>query len=286
MTDEHSQGLLPPYKDLHIYYFQGHISPGNEPESNHFIGNWQEDGFSFLFFVKSADKHIDRLLSLQPDLQLLDRFQMTYDEWQGERLAPFSAGGFSITPPWYKNKENIQGEEKNIILDPGVVFGNGLHPTTHDCMDMIEILFASEHSASERVKSAIDLGTGTGLLALAVSGQGCDKVLAADLNYLAAKTAHRNIILNGRAEKIMAVCGNAVDLIDFPAELLIANIHYDVMKRLIPSKGFLAKKWFILSGLLSSEAKDICDRLLKLPVEIIETRENEGIWHTFFGRVI
>jgi ribosomal protein L11 methyltransferase len=66
---------------------------------------------------------------------------------------------------------------------------------------------------------------------------------------------------------------------------VIANIHYDVMRQMIESQGFLSKKWFILSGLLRSEASRIEARLSYHSANIIEKMVKDGIWHTFFGSI-
>ena len=83
----------------------------------------------------------------------------------------------------------------------------------------------------------------------------------------------------------MVVQGNAEDVIAYPADLAIANIHYDVMRHLINAKGFVEKKRFILSGLLRSEARDIVDRLERQPVKILKQWTRDGIWHTFYGKM-
>jgi ribosomal protein L11 methyltransferase len=57
------------------------------------------------------------------------------------------------------------------------------------------------------------------------------------------------------------------------------------MERLLESKGFFNKKWFILSGLLRSQAKDVAGRLQKPGVKILKKWERDGIWHTFWGRI-
>jgi ribosomal protein L11 methyltransferase len=75
------------------------------------------------------------------------------------------------------------------------------------------------------------------------------------------------------------------DVIAYPADLVIANIHYDVMRHLKNTKGFLDKKRFILSGLLRSEAKEIADSLARLPVKIIKQWARDGIWHAFYGQM-
>ena len=82
------------------------------------------------------------------------------------------------------------------------------------------------------------------------------------------------VIVQGKAEDIMA----------YPADLVIANIHYDVQRHLIESESFLDKKRFILSGLLRSEAKAIANKLSRYPVRILKQWTRDGIWHTIYGR--
>jgi len=76
-----------------------------------------------------------------------------------------------------------------------------------------------------------------------------------DFNFLAAKTTRLNILHNRLEDRILSVQGLAEDYISSKADLLITNIHYDIMKDLIVSPGFLTKKKFILSGLLKSQDK-------------------------------
>ena len=139
--------------------------------SGYFIGNWEEDGTSFLFFSKPCPQEVKEILVSQPDLTLLDNYHMAYEQWLGERFAAFNAGGFFIAPPW-EDAGTIGGEIK-IILDPGLVFGTGTHPTTRDCLSALEFVWGIES-----IQSTVDLGTGTGLLALAAAQLGCKNILA------------------------------------------------------------------------------------------------------------
>ncbi|MGD9149142.1 MAG: hypothetical protein PVG40_02580, partial [Desulfobacterales bacterium] len=70
---------------------------------------------------------------------------------------------------------------------------------------------------------------------------------------------------------------------DCPADLLMANVHYAVMRKLIQSEGFRTKKCFILSGLMRSEAKQVKIEIERLPAKILKSWTHEGIWHTFYG---
>jgi ribosomal protein L11 methyltransferase len=270
-----------PYKELYIYYLHGRLKLVDKICGSDFIGNWQEDDFSFLFFSKPSPDKVSKILSSNPGLALLDEFHMTYDQWQGGKTVPEKIGRFVIVPPWKNNgkKRNFFHEELTILLDPGVVFGNGLHTTTRDCLEALEIVFLRDC-----IEFAIDLGTGTGILALAASLLGCRSILAVDFNFLAANTALRNVRLNSLENRILVAQGRAEDFIDSPSDLVIANIHYDVMKHLTASQDFYNKKWFILSGLLRSQARDVGFNLSRNRISIIKTWECDGIWHTFLGK--
>lgn len=267
-----------PYDKLYIYYLNGRFENAGESFGSNFIGNWEEGDTSFLFFSEPALDQIDALLSHQPQLTLNDQYCMAFDEWHGEPLKPFCAGRFVVMPPWRKTEVSVG--EVPILLDPGVVFGVGNHPTTQDCLSCIDIVY--EH---HEVNSTLDLGTGTGVLAIAAAKLGSRINIAVDNNFLAAKTAANNVLINDLKDQIYVACGKAENFVDYPADLIIANIHYDVMRHLINSPGFLNKKWFILSGLLRSEARRIEAQLSRHRVTIIDRLVRDGIWHTFLGAV-
>lgn len=269
-----------PYNNLFVYYLEGRLPRTMERNLSRFVGNWEEEGYTFLFFTACARDQVDALLAMEPGLSLLDEYQMTYEEWQGGKIQPVRIGGFLIHPPWYKDKDSHQNHPgaRKILLDPGVVFGNGTHPTTRDCLEALELAFSRRP-----IESVLDLGTGTGLLALAASKLGCRRCLAIDLNFLAARTTLTNVRLNCFEGTIFVCQGQAEYFINTPAELLVANIHFDVMRRLVSSGGFSEKQTFVLSGLLRSEAKQILRDLSVLPVRIIRHWERDNIWHTLLG---
>lgn len=270
-----------PYQDLYIYYIEGRLNPDQEIFGNDFIGKWEEDNFSFLFFSGRADAQVKRVLNGEQGLKLLDKFQISYEDWQGGPITPLSVGSFYITPPWADSEPQKRSKKIYMVLDPGVVFGTGTHPTTQDCLKALEMMFNMDPS----VESVLDLGTGTGILSLAAARLGTRRILALDMNPLAVKTAYKNIRLNRLEKRILAVQGDAEDFADFPADLLIANIHYNVLKELLKSEGFVCKRWFILSGLLRSQAREVGVVLERLPVTILREWERDGIWHTFLGRI-
>ena len=266
-----------PDSDLYIYYLAGRLPPQAGILDDNFIGNWEEEGFSFLFFRCPSENTVTQLVATHPHLQLLDSYQMTYAEWQGGRIEKVRIGRFLLRPPWIET--GPQKDEIDIILDPGVVFGTGTHPTTADCLKAIDRV-----CTAAPIERMLDLGTGTGVLALAAAKLGCNQVLAVDFNYLASVTTLENACYNHMQAHILVVNGRAEEHLDYPADLLVANIHYDVMRRLVRAPGFLDKPWFILSGMLRSDAKQISDYLANRPVTILDRWSGDGIWHTILGR--
>jgi len=269
-----------PYEDLYIYYFEN--SPNQEEErllGPNFLGNWIEDGSSFLFFSKPSREVVQQLIDKNKKLKFNDEFYFTYEEWQGGRIKPIKVSRFYIIPPWGENPE-INSQIK-IYLDPGVVFGNSLHPTTRDSLTALSEIFKKK-----RFSTVTDIGTGTGILAIGAGLLGAEKVLAIDINALAVKTALNNVRLNGLEGIVEVKEGVAENFIEHQNDLLIANIHYDIILQLIKMGVFVKEKSFILSGLMRSQAKNLKLELSKYPIEIIYEWNNNGIWHTILGRVM
>lgn len=266
-----------PYRQLYIYYINGRIQTDSALRLPAFIGNWEEEGDTFLFFSEPADHLVEKMVSHQNGLVLLDRFQMSYEQWQGEHVSAYTVGRLHVTPPW----ESSPAPDGKIclLMDPGVVFGNGRHPTTRDCLKAMQQAFAAE-----AVSSVIDLGTGTGLLAMAAAALGADRVVAVDLNRLAARTARRNACLNHMTDRVLVVQGDAKNFMDVACDLMVSNIHYAVMRPMIELPGFQAYKQFVLSGLLRSQAREIEVMLKQRAARIIHRWDQDGTWFTYWGR--
>lgn len=245
---------------------------------DHFLGTWQEEDISFLFFSSPSDDFVSAMIDTHDSIQLMDTYQMTGEAWHGDRIEPYAIDSLYIYPPWMK-PSGLGKSHRPVIMDPGVVFGTGRHQTTEDCLCLIHRLCIKED-----IDSVLDIGTGTGLLSLGAAAMGCQKILACDFNRLAVKTTLNNIRLNDFEDRILAFQARGEQMMDIPCDLLVANIHYDVMHQMIRQKGLLKSKWFILSGLLISEARKVTDFLKGKPVHIVETRCPDGIWNTILCR--
>jgi ribosomal protein L11 methyltransferase len=270
-----------PLKDLFIYQLEGRYPSKYDGFRDNFIGNWQEADSAFLFFSSPAEADLERLLQSQQQLRYVDSYRMPYQDWIGGEFDGLEHGKIRIIPAW-KTPAIASGDSENrlptLLLDPGVVFGTGTHPTTRQCLEALELT-----SDRDPLESVLDLGTGSGLLALAAARMGARRVLAVDVNLLAARTTLENVRRNRLLDRIVTVQGRAEDFIHLPADLLMANIHYEIMRQLVESDRLLVHQRFILSGLMRREAKDIANRLARRSIRILQTWNHDGVWFTFLG---
>jgi ribosomal protein L11 methyltransferase len=272
-TEEHFKSGGP-YKDLHVYLINGVVMPVDEADlGDDFLGTWLEGESSFLFFTVPSRERVGALLERRPELSLAEEHCFSYEEWQGTRLEPFRIGPFVIRSPW--DMADAREGELGIVLDPGVVFGTGIHPTTRDCL----LAMAYLHGKAP-IETVLDLGTGTGVLALAAARLGANKVWSVDLNPLCVETTRRNVRLNQAEALVKVLEGRAEDFAEKPADLIVANIHYEVLKDLVEREKFRERPWLIISGLMRSQGKDIKAKLVRYGLTIVREWDGEGMWTT------
>ena len=267
--------MMIPYQTLYIYEISGTISDSKNFFKEDFIGCWNEGEISFLFFSQPHDEEVE-LLIYQKGFLIVSKNTLDYKAWQaGEELKPFKVGNLVISPPW----ENGEVQEGEILvhLDPCVVFGTGYHPTTRTCLQALWEIYQKE-----RPKKVLDLGTGSGILALAAAKWGAEKVLAIDCNELAVETALRNVLSNEESLRIEVKMGKAEDFIEEEADLVCANIHLQVIESLLKKKAFFPKRWFIFSGIFKKDAEEIERRLNQRSTQIVQ-RLQEKNWLTLVG---
>jgi ribosomal protein L11 methyltransferase len=177
------------------------------------------------------------------------------EAWR-EHFQPVMVGRrLVVMPPW----SNAPPEGRlTVTIEPGRAFGTGHHGSTTGCLEAIEAIVEHEHPAF-----AIDLGTGSGILAIAAVRLGVPSIVAVDEDPDAVRCAVANAALNGAADRIRCVVAEASALAAEPAPLVMANLlsaahrrlagHY---RRLVEKEGLL-----VLGGILDTEADGVGDHL-------------------------
>ncbi len=191
--------------------------------------------------------------------------------WQ-RRFRPFRVGSrFLIVPPWRPRREPGR---VTIVIQPGQAFGTGHHPTTSGSLRAIE-----DAIADRRPRTALDAGTGSGILAIAMAALGIHEIVAIDVDPIALDNAEDNAALNRVAEQIRF---SAVPLasIRHRFDLISANILADTLIELAPRlRRMLAPAGrLILSGILAREVPDVLKSYAP-PLKLAARSVNRG-WAT------
>lgn len=264
-----------PYQNLYIYEISGEVLGSRSFFKEDFIGCWNEGEASYLFFAQPHDDEV-KVFVKKKGFYLLGKNILDYKAWQaGEELKPFKIGNLVISPSW--EEARVEEGEALVHLDPCVVFGTGNHPTTLNCLKALWQIYQKE-----KPKKVLDLGTGSGILALAAAKWGAEKVLAIDWNELAVDTALRNVSLNGEDHRIEVKLGRAENFIEERADLVCANLHLKVIESLMAKKGFFEKRWFLLSGLFVADGEEIEGRLNRRSIKTYQKIQEKN-WLTLVG---
>ncbi|HIE29521.1 TPA: 50S ribosomal protein L11 methyltransferase [Candidatus Poribacteria bacterium] len=175
---------------------------------------------------------------------------------------------FIVSPRW--NKITPSSEQVVIWLDPGMAFGTGYHPTTQLALSLLEEVI----SGGERVA---DIGTGSGILAIAAAKLGADKVIATDIDKTVIPIAQENARINGVEEKIEIVVGNAFESLSGRYDIIVVNILTKVILPIIPDcPNYLkADGLLIFSGILTEEMPNIESAARFNGLQIVKTVTKE-----------
>ena len=198
------------------------------------------------------------------------------EDWLGEwkkSWQPVAVGErFIIAPPWTEIPDS-QGR-LIIRIEPGMAFGTGTHETTRLCLVMIEKYFAGG--------SFLDVGTGTGILAMAAAMLFPDAhIEACDTDAEAIAIAVENARLNGVAERISFRVGT-VEETTASADLVCANLTADVITPMLPALLSVTCGHLILSGILDYQAEAVNARLLECGVSEPRETMQDGEWVAIF----
>jgi ribosomal protein L11 methyltransferase len=197
-------------------------------------------------------------------------------KWK-EGFEPVNIGDRLVVAPSWKIPRETEGRAV-IQMDPGMAFGTGTHETTRLCLEAIE--------AHWRGGRMLDVGTGTGILAIAAAmlAPG-SRITAIDIDPQAADVARENVAINGVTDSISVLEGQPRDFADGAFDAVVANLTAEVIIGLAGDlvRCLAPSGTMILSGILTALRSDVERAALKAGLVIIERRE-AGEWSMLAAR--
>jgi len=235
-----------------------------------------------------ADQNLNRRLSdfyqaldrlaLSPAPQVSTR-RVVDEDWANAWRAyykPVRAGQRLVVKPSWEEWSRKEGDLV-IEMDPGMAFGCGTHTTTLLCLRLLEVYVRSGDTV-------YDVGTGSGILAVAAAKLGAGRVTATDLDELACRVALENVARNQVNGIVQVVHGNLLDLVEGQADLVVSNIIASVIMNLAPdaSRALVPGGIFIASGIIRDRAVAV-RAAMEASGLAIRDQLCEGHWVAFVG---
>ncbi|MBQ7858887.1 MAG: 50S ribosomal protein L11 methyltransferase [Faecalibacterium sp.] len=193
------------------------------------------------------------------------------DDWQNgwrKYYHPMEIGTrLAIVPSW----QEYDTDRVKLILDPGLAFGTGGHETTSLCLETLD----EKITGGERV---LDIGTGSGILAIAALKLGAASAEGVDIDPVAVRTAGENAALNGVADKLTVLVGDLSDKASGQYDVVVANIVANAIISLSPAVPALMKPhgYFIASGIIDTRKDEVVAALNAAGLKVQAIREKRG----------
>ena len=199
---------------------------------------------NFLFEAETPDNFLEHLATLAAEIENSLPRSRNIDihvknlEGSEPTLLPGKNGrpfvpvkGIRIVP--WPGTENIAPEPHDILLDPADAFGNGLHPSTRLCLELLKQV--AEHDAEEKYppRSVLDIGCGSGILTIAALRLGACCALGIEINQHSVQTARRNLAINQLADSAR-ILGSSWQNLAEHFDLVLANLVPSVLLKAAP----------------------------------------------------
>ncbi len=241
-------------------------------------------------YIPADDQQQETLKRLEESLWYLGRIrplpepeyrlvkQADWSESWKQHYTPVAVGErLMIIPAWL----DLPAPERIAVrIDPGMAFGTGTHPTTRLCLELIENLYSAAGTLPEAV---IDVGCGSGILAVAALKLGARQALAVDIDPDALHAARENGALNGVADRLVLGLGSLAEIrrggfAIQSAPLVLANILATVIIKLLDDGlGALVTPGgsLVLSGILDEQAGEVEQALRMNGLALVGKRQQE-----------
>jgi ribosomal protein L11 methyltransferase len=191
-----------------------------------------------------------------------------------EEVQPVSAGPFDVVPTWLADDHPVQAGRIRIVLDPGRAFGSGHHDTTLGCLEALGDLDLEG-------RTVLDVGTGTGILAIAAAMHGAAHVVGVDLDPAAVEVAAGNA---GDNDVRVDLAVGSVGDVHGPFDVVVANLLTDTLVSMATDlvRAVAPGGHLITSGIGMARADVVADALAEAGLADVHTRVR-GAWAIVSG---
>ena len=233
------------------------------------------------YSIKEIDEIKRAINAISNSIEIINNKIIEDTDWSKEWkkfYKPFKIGkNIVVKPSW----EEFINTDNNLVIDidPGMAFGTGTHETTSLCIEVLEELNLSD-------ELVYDVGTGSGILAIAAAKLGAKKVVAIDIDPISVKATIENVKLNNTENIVSVYEGNLLDSVSIKGDIIIANILPNIIIELIPDvrKVINASGYFISSGILIEKLDKVKNQLINYNFKIIEIKE-KGDWVCILSQI-
>ena len=175
-----------------------------------------------------------------------------------------------VRPIWIDDYD--AGDRAVLNIEPGAAFGTGTHDTTRLCLETLDKII-------KQGDTVLDIGCGSGILAIASMLLGATEGFGVDIDELAVKTAKENGKMNGLDEpELKFVCGDLADKVTKQYDVVVANIVADIIILFSTQVRAFMKQGakFIASGIIDTRADEVVNALQSAGLKLVERIEHGG----------
>jgi ribosomal protein L11 methyltransferase len=221
---------------------------------------------NYLFFL---EQNLPEFSSGSIKVEEIDR--SSWEVWRNELKTVRASRRVVIRPPW---EEYLQKDGEIVIeINPSMAFGTGHHETTRLCIQALEEILENNN-----VKNVLDVGCGSGILAISAIKLGVDKAVGLDIDPVAVREAKNNLVRNTVSEKVKLLCGY-IDSVREKFDLVLANITVEailLMKKGLKSR--LEHSGLLLASGIPTPRRDELVSGLEKEGFILKRELKEGEW--------
>jgi ribosomal protein L11 methyltransferase len=238
-------------------------------------GAVQELGSALLTHLQEGEALDALCADLEREGAMLERTALGEVDWSTRwvtRVGVQRIGRIAVAPPWVSDE--IADAEIPILIEPAMAFGTGEHETTRGVLSLMQ-------SHVEPGAFVADLGSGSGVLAIAAAKLGAGRVVAIEMDPDAIGNSIENVEMNGVASQVTVLQGDAAALLPLvaPVSLILANIISSVVIELSPmmARALPPGGKAVISGILVTEREHL---LTSLAADgwVLESELREGEW--------